>query len=236
MQELIDSEIHSSPSFKHLPRFDAIEYKGFIENKIQWYEVSRQDMQGTVLSSMIIRKDDKFMWESCDDLLSRSVKDAAFSVHGVYRYDLLGFDAHREINAFNFQELTVIIVNHSRQLECGQERLIKYCSSYGMLRKLSAQDWGKTVFNANVDVFNNDVEKLDLYIKKFFTVNRNLKEPVTAVINDQSLEPIFDKNNELQCARLKKMFTKFVDKFETPPEIYMSDKNGLTELVSELGF
>lgn len=235
MYRLFDTEIHNSATFMFLPKFSTVKYKGFIVDKIQCYEVEREGVMGTVLGSMIIRKDDKFVWESCEDLLSRSIKDAAHSVRGVYRYDLLGFDAHREINAFNFQELTVLIVNHSRKLQCGQEELIKYCSSYGMLRKLSEQDWGKTVFNANVEVFNNDIEKFDLYVKKFLNINRNLKEPVTVVINDQSLEPIFDKNNDVQRERFKKMICKFSEKFDMQPEVYVNDKNGSTEIVLELG-
>ena len=238
MFRLFDTDIHSSPTFAYLPKFSAVNYKGFISDKIQYFETEREGMQCTVLGSMIIRKDDKYVWEACDDLLGRAVKDASHSVYGVYRYDLLGFDVHREINAFNFQDLTTLVVNHSRKLDNGQEELIKYCSSYGMLRKMSTQDWGKTVFNSNVEVFNNEIEKLDLYVKKFLSVgsiNRKFKEPVTVVINDQSLNPVFDKKNEVQCDRLKKMFDKFLEKFEIRPEIYINDKNGSTELVSELG-
>lgn len=235
MFRLFDKDIHNSPTFAYLPKFGAIKFKGFINDKIQYYEAEREGIECTVLGSMIIRKDDKFVWEACDDLLARAVKDAAYSVHGVYRYDLLGFDAHREINAFNFQDLTTLVVNHSRKLECGQEELIKYCSSYGILCKLSTQDWGKIVFNANVEVFNNEIEKFDLYIKKFLNINRSLKEPIIVVINDQSLEPVFNKKNEAQCDRLKKMFDKSFEKFEIPPEIYINDKNGSAELVSEFG-
>lgn len=231
--DLFQSEIQSSPLFVPLAKFSLVKFKGFLDENVQRYECERENEICTLLGATVIRRDEKFAWEASEELLERAVKDAAVNMRGVYRYDLLSFDVHREIETFNFQDLTQLIVNHSRKLSDGQEQLIKYCSQYGLLRKLSETDWGKVSFQGHVMVFDKDPVQLDLLIAKFLRKAVSCPRPLMIVLNDQSLHPIFDRKNAEQIQRLTKFFQKEFAEAPDIPEIFVHDKSGTTELVSE---
>ncbi len=234
MLNLFDTDIHSSPTFGILPKFSSVRLKEFIDDKIQHYQVSREERDATLLGLTVIRKDDESVWEACEDLLGRSVKDASPQVHGVYRFRLLGFDVHNEINRFNFQDLTQLIINHSRKLQTGQEVLIKYCSCYGLLRKTLDEQWGKITFQPNVYIFDKDPQEIDLFIKRIVNAAHYVNPPLIVVINDQSLNPIWDVKNELQKERLQQYLQKSFAEAEERPEIYLHDRQKTTELMSTL--
>src|SRR3989338_649797 len=157
---LIDSQFQNSILFKHLPLFDAIHYHGHPDGKVQLYKALREDEECHLLALTIIREEEAVLWESAEDLLGRSVSEAALRVQGIFTFDLLTFDVHHEIKTFNYAELTTLIVNHSLKLKPGTQRLIKYSSTYGILQKMVDESWGKIVFKTEVEVYKNKPEFL----------------------------------------------------------------------------
>ena len=125
MINLIDGDIQHSNLFFHMPLFDEIYYEGYLEGKVRKYKAIREEQICRILALNVIRKDEDVIWDALEDLLKRSVLQAAAGVHGVYVFDLLTMDIHKEVKTFNLNELTTVIVNHSRKLAPGQTRLIK---------------------------------------------------------------------------------------------------------------
>ncbi|MFA5089206.1 MAG: hypothetical protein WC552_09275, partial [Candidatus Omnitrophota bacterium] len=152
---LIDAHFQLSNIFNQLPIFDEIYYQGQPKEKIQQYKAIREGQECVLLAVTVIRKDEDVLWAAAEDLLERSVWEATSRVRGVYHFDLLTFDIHNETNTFNYNELTQMIVNHSLKLNPGEQRLIKYCSSYGLLQKISDGSWGKIIFKTSVEIFND---------------------------------------------------------------------------------
>lgn len=227
---LNDDEVRTLDVFRPMPKFSTVSFKGLIQDRVRHFEAVREEETLTILATAIIRKEEKFLWESCEDLLKRSVEEAAARVSGVYRFDMLSFNVHREINTFNPQELSQMILNHSRKLKIGEERFIKYSSSFGVIKKLAQEDWGKVVLRSFVEVFNKEPAQLDLTVKQLMAVPAPQQGPKVLVIHDLSLEPVFNRDNAGQQDRLQKLRDKQADLFESRPDVYLIDKNGCVEL------
>ncbi|TBR15817.1 hypothetical protein EPO66_05445 [bacterium] len=230
---LIDSGFQNSNLFRHMPLFDEILYVGHNEDKVRRYKATREGQACTLLALNFIRNDEKILWDAVEDLLKRSTLSATSSVHGVYIFDLLTIDIHKEVKTFNHNELSTVIVNVASKLSPGQIRMIKYSSVYALIHKINTSDWGKITFKTAVDVFKDKPDFLDILIKqllKDFTFSR---DPVILLLNDLSLNPIFDLQNETQQARIKKVIVNLIPtSIEFIPEVYIQDKNGARELLS----
>lgn len=231
---LINGGFQNSNLFAHMPLFDEIFDRGQRNGKVRLYHATREDLTCQILSLNIIRADEKFFWEAVEDFIARSITQAASAVHGVYSFDLLTIDIHKEVKTFNFQELAALLLNTTRKLKPGDQKLIKYSSSYGILQKRLHEDWGKVTFKTAVEVFKDKPDYLDLLIKTLLKDFTFPHDPVILLLNDLSNVPLYDPQNELQQQRLKAIMQKLIpEAIEFPPEVYIQDKNGLRELLSK---
>ncbi len=233
MINLIDGGIQHSNLFLHMPLFDEVCYQGFLEGKVRKYKAIREDQPCQILALNVIRKDEDVIWDGLEDLIKRAVTQAISLVHGVYVFDVLTIDIHKEIKTFNINELSEVIVNHSRKLTPGSTRLVKYSTLYGLLQKLVHEDWGKIAFKTSVEVFKDKPSYLDLLIKQLTKNFEFAHDPGILLLNDLSQEPIFDPNDALQQERLKKIIAAQIpNTIEFPPEVYVQDRKGVRELLS----
>lgn len=230
---LIDGGIQHSNLFLHMPLFDEINYLGLPEAKVRKYRAEREDLPCTMLALNIIRKEEDFLWEAVADFVKHSVTTAALSVRGVYVFDLLTIDIHKEIQNFNQNEFSAVILNTARKLNPGQMRLVKYSSAYGILQKLVHEDWGKITLKTAVDVFKDKPQFLDLLVKRLIKNFEFAHDPGILLLNDLSKEPLFDAQDQTQQQRIQQVIEKQIPKsIEFPPEVYIQDKNGVREMLS----
>jgi len=230
---LIDAHFQNSNLFCHLPIFDAIYYEGHPEGKIQRYKAIREGQECALLALTIIRKEEDILWEAAEDLLVRSVQEAATRVQGVFTFDLLTFDVHEEVNNFNFNELGTLMVNHSLKTKPGEQRLIKYSSAYGLLQKLVVEPWGKITFKTSVEVFKDKPAFLFALVNRLFKLVEFSRNPPIILLNDVSSNPIYDPKDRDQQNFFSKVITeKSESSIEFLPEVYIQDKNGVRELMS----
>ncbi len=233
MLNLLDGGIQHSNLFKHMPLFDEIYYQGHLEGKVRKFRAVREDQPCQILALNVIRKDEDVIWHALEDLISRSVSQAAFGVRGVYTFDLLTVDIYNEAKSFSPAELTQVIVNHSQKLTPGQVRLVKYSSVYGLLQKVVHEDWGKIAFKYSVDVFSDKPSFLDLLVKQLIKNFEFSHDPGILLLNDLSQQSLFDSRDQLQQQRLQKVIEEQIPKaIEFPPEVYVQDRNGVRELLS----
>ena len=231
---LIDAHFQISNIFNHLPVFDEIYYHGQPKEKIQYYKAIREGQECDLLCVTLIRKDEDFLWEAAEDLLERSVWEATARVRGVYNFDLLTFGIHNVANTFNCTELTHLIVNHSLKLKVGEQRLIKYCSSYGLLQKIADESWGKIIFKTSVEVFNDKPSFLFALVSRMLEAAAFSRNPVAALVNDLSATPLYNPADDKQQGFLAKLIqAQAKSSIEFPPEVYIQDKNGVRELLSQ---
>ncbi|MCA9409069.1 MAG: hypothetical protein H6755_06670 [Candidatus Omnitrophica bacterium] len=234
MLNLINGGIQHSNIFLHMPLFDEIFYEGYLEGKVRKYKAVREDQSCRFLVLNVIRKDECIIWDAVQDFLKRSVIEAAVKVRGVYVFDLLTVDIHKEINTFNLNELTTVMINHSQKCQPGQQRLVKYSSVYGLLQKMVHEDWGKISLKTSVEVFKDKPVFLDLLVKQLIKNFEFSHDPGILLLNDLSQSPLFDPQDALQQERLHKMIEAQIPKaIEFPPEVYIQDKNGVRELLSQ---
>lgn len=232
---LIEGEIQNSNIFVHLPRFDEIYYDGYLEGKVRKYRAIREGLQCHVLVLNVIRKDEDVIWGAFQDLIKRSVDNAAHAVSGVYVFDVLTKNIHSEVKTYNHADITTMIMNHARKCVPGEKRLIKYSSIYGILHKLNAGDWGKITLKTAVEVFKDKDCFLDLMLKKLIKNFEFASEPGLLMINDLSQNPIYNAGDEMQQKRLSALMAKQIPtSIEYPPEVYIRDINGIRELYSSL--
>lgn len=230
---LIDFGLQHSNLFQHMPLFDEITYLGHNEDKVRKYKVVREEQPCQLLALNFIRKDEKILWDAVEDFLKRSTISAASSVRGVYNFDLLTVDIHKEIKSFKHAELSAVIVNNAIKLASGQVRMIKYSSVYALLQKAIDGDWGKVNFKSLVAVFDDKPDYLDLLVKRLLADFQFPHDPVILLLNDLSQNPVFDPKNEKQQSRLKEVINNLIpNSVEFIPEVYIQDKNGARELLS----
>jgi len=231
---LIDSHFQNSNLFAHLPIFDAIYYEGHPEGKIQKYKAVREDQECLLLALSIIRQEEDVIWQSAEDFLKASIIEAASRMHGVYTFDLLTFDIQKEVKTFNYNELILLLINHSRKLPPGEQKLIKYSSAYGILQKLVVEDWGKVTLKTSVDVFKQKPQHLDAVVRQLFRLGEFSHKPLIVVIHDLSSQPIYDPTDKIQQDLLMSAVNKQAENtMEFLPEVYIQDKNGVRELLSQ---
>ncbi len=230
---LIDGDIQRSNLFVHMPLFDEIYYEGYLEGKVRKYRVVREDQNCRMLVLNVIRKDEDIIWNAFEDLIKRSVAQAAVSVRGVYIFDVLTMDIHKELKTFDHKEITEMLMNHCRKSNPGETRLIKYSSVYGILQKLSAVEWGKMTLKTSVEIFKDKNYFFDLLIKQLIKSFEFANDPGILLLNDLSQNPIFNADDEKQQNRLKAMMEKQIPtSIDFLPEVYVQDKNGVRELLS----
>ena len=230
---LIDFGFQKSNLFQHMPLFDEISYVGRNEDKVRQYKVVREEQARTLLVLNFVRNDEKILWDAVEDFIKRSTISATSGVRGVFIFDLLTIDIHKEIKTFKHAELTTLIMNEAVKLSAGKIRMLKYSSVYALFHKTVDYDWGKITFKTAVDVFKDKPDYLDLLVKQLLKDFIFASEPVILLLNDLSQNPIFDPQNGMQQQRLKKVIADLIpNSMEFIPEVYIQDKNGARELLS----
>ncbi|MFA4889153.1 MAG: hypothetical protein WC628_06225 [Candidatus Omnitrophota bacterium] len=230
---LIDFGFQNSNLFQHMPLFDEISYAGHNEEKVRQYKAIHEGQTCNILALNFIRNDELILWDAVEDFLKRSTINAASSVRGVYIFDLLTIDIHKEIKTFKHAELTTVIINVASKLAIGEIKMIRYSSVYALIHKTAASDWGKITFKTAADVFKDKPDYLDILIRQLLKDCVFSREPVILLLNDLSLNPVFDLQNETQQARIKKVITNLIpNSIEFIPEVYIQDKDGARELLS----
>lgn len=230
---LIDSGFQHSNLFEHMPLFDEIAYDGHNEDKVRYYKAVREGQSCKILSLSFIRNDEKVLWDAIEDFVKRSTINAVSGVRGVFIFDLLTIDIHRELKTFKHAELTALIANTAVKMPASSIKMIRYSSSYALLHKTIDADWGKITFKTAVNVFKDKPEYLDVLIKQLLKDYMFARDPVILLLNDLSQNPVFDFKNETQQARLKKVIADLIPtSIEFVPEVYIQDKNGARELLS----
>ncbi len=230
---LVNSGFQDSNLFRHMPRFKEISYLGHNQEKVRQYKAIHEGQTCNLLALNFIRNDEKILWDAVEDFIKRSTIDATSSVRGVYIFDLLTIDIHKEIKTFKHAELTTLIINLAAKLAPGEIKMIKYSSVYALIHKTVASDWGKITFKTAVDVFKDKPDYLDILIKQLLQDYIFSRDPVILLLNDLSQNPVFDLQNEKQQARIKKVIANLIpNSIEFIPEVYIQDKNGVRELLS----
>src|SRR3989338_4143155 len=232
---LIKGGILQSNIFAPLPRFDAVYYDGCPEGKVRKFRALREDLTCHVLVLSVIRKEEEIIWQAFQDLIKRSINDAAVAARGVYTFDVLTQNIFQEVKTYNHAEVATLLANHARQCAPGEKRLVKYSSIYGILQKLNASDWGKMTLQAAVEVFKDKDCYLDLMLKGLIKNFEFASEPGLLMVNDLSQRPIYNTQDEMQRKRLSAVMAQHIPTtIEFPPEVYIRDGNGLRELYSGL--
>ncbi len=231
---LIDAYFQNSNFFRHMPIFDVIHYNGHPDGKAQLFTAVREEQECTIVAITMIRQEEDFLWDSAEDLLESCVWQASQAMHGVYTFDLLTFDFHKEAKSFDYKEMSQVIANESRRLIPGGERLIKYSSAYGILKKLLDESWAKVTFKTSVEVYKDKPKLLYLLVKRLFKLYEFPRNPLIVLINDVSSHPVYDPGNQEQNDLISKIIDeKSKDMMEFPPEVYMQNKHGVWELLSK---
>ena len=216
-----------------MPRFDEISYVGHNEEKVRQYRVVREGQSCIFLALNFIRNDEKILWDAVEDFVKRSTISAVAGVRGIYIFDLLTIDIHREIKTFKHAEFTTVIMNTAAKLAPGEIKMIKYSSAYALIRKTIDSDWGKIAFKTAVNVFKDKPDYLGILIKQLLKDYVFPHDPVILLLNDLSLNPVFDLKNEAQQALIKRVIDDLIpNSMEFTPEVYIQDKNGARELLS----
>ncbi len=230
---LIDFGFQNSNLFQHMPLFDEISYAGHNEEKARQYKAVRENQTCNLLALNFIRKDELILWDAVEDFLKRSTINATSSVHGSYIFDLLTIDIHKEIKTFKHAELSAVIINVAAKLAPGEIKMIKYSSAYALIHKTVDSDWGKIIFKTAVDVFKDNPDFFDILVKQLLRDFIFPRDPVILLLNDLSLNPVFDPRNKMQQVRLKKVIANLIpNSIEFIPEVYIQDKNQARELLS----
>lgn len=221
------------PWLSVLPAFEEITFAGEVESKIFRCEgrKSANEVSHPILTAMIIRSDEDFIWTSFSELFTRAVKAAAEKMRGFYGFTLLSLDLSNRIEAFDASAFAVWLQNHGRKLAVGDSTVIPFGACCGILKKRMEESWGKIDVTFPLQVFRKDPSELDTLVKKLLKLCPVTGEGAILVISDLSRIPLFQFGEEVQTERLKSCLLKGKAALgERFPEIYLCDRNGCVEL------
>jgi hypothetical protein len=232
MMDLSGGEFRHAAFLQGLVAAPEVWYAGSELDRIQGFKMVAPEGESWLFAAHIMRRDDGYVWESSRDMVDASVKQAALSVRGVYRFELLCFEPGQELKTFRYQELAQMIVNTSRTLKPGQEALIRYSTVYGILRQTLDEAWGKISLATSVELLADQPRAWVALLSRLWKTAGSKECQVRLLVNDMSFTPLFAPavSEEWQilwddfCARISK----------TPPafarEIYLRDASGMRNI------
>jgi len=233
--DLIQYNFQGSPLFRHLPEFKVLSFSGEIAPRLYYYEGKIQDGESNLLSSLIIRKSEKLIWQSFEELMTRMLILTAYKIKGFFELRLLSIDLQAGIKDFQSEHLSDLLTNKSKEMKPGEEAIIRYSSFYGIFKKRINEAWGKIIFLSPVETYTREPYQLDLFIKNMLKESSKSENPVMLAIHDLSTEPIFLFGDERQTGRLHKLFEKYKDQTKSRvPDIYIIQNDAAVELGAQL--
>jgi len=210
--------------FKQLPKFESVNFSGELLPKVLNFNCIREGNPIDVLLAQIISKYEADIWKSFQDLLTRSMKDTAAIIRGFFSFDVLSVDLGDGIQQFDWNAFISLIVNHAQKMEVGEERYIHFACIFVKFRKKIPESYGKIDCSFPVQVYNQEVSKLDLFLKKIIN-KTNEDSSSIIVLHDLSREGVFRFGDETQTDRLRKLLTQVKETHESdPPELLVIQK------------
>jgi hypothetical protein len=215
-----------------LAPWQSCQYLGERNDGILAYQLSRPGLQQVLLTATIIRREESLVWKSCNEMLDRTLKNAAESLQGFFGFELLALELGDRIRSFQWGNFRQYVVNQARAMSVGDLKLVQYTGMFGLFKKRVAETYGKMDYQHHVKVFLKEPAELDLMVKKL------LKEagvsPAICVIQDLSTDALFKFGDEHQTPRLQKLLQKSKAAGNLP-EIYILDRRGSCELGDQFG-
>lgn len=232
--DLLPLSFAKSPVLSEIQPVDFCEFKGETPGGFLRFLCRRQNEEFSLIVLPVIRKEESLIWKSCEELLERTVKDAAQTVRGIFGFQLLSIQLGNSIRSFQWDNLRQLIANHAKGMQPGEEKLIQYTSLFGILKKRVSEDWGKIEYLSPVTVYTKPAEQLDLLIKKMLKEGGAPEARCEVLLHDLSTDPLFRFGEEEQTSRMAKTLKSFqTDKGLSPA--FILDSRGFVELGEQLG-
>lgn len=230
---LVPLAFSKSPVLSEIQPVDSCKFKGETPGGFLRFLCRRGGEEFSLITLPVIRKEESLIWKSYDELLTRTVKDAAQTMRGLYGFQLLSIQLGDSMRTFQWDNLRQLIANQARTMQVGEEKLIQYTSLFGILKKRVAEDWGKIEYLSPVTVYNKPAQELDLLIKKMLKDGGAPEGKCEVLLHDLSSDPLFRFGEEEQTARLAKTLKAFQSPNLAPA--FILDARGFVELGEQLG-
>lgn len=177
--------------FSGIPEWQTIVYRSAQTSKLLKFEVAEQEATKPLYFSTVISREEKMTWQSFQDLLSHAVSLAQASMRGLFGLDVLTVDLQNGIQRFNAQDLSRLLINHSKDLDQEPKVLIRYGQLFMVLHKRApVDDWGKIELKTYVEIMDPEKIRLACHLKKM--IREGGKEPgASYLIHDISQQPIW---------------------------------------------
>lgn len=234
---LLEFNFDSSFLMSRIPyRLESCEYRGEISEGIQRFDIVRDGQESCWLVAQILRREEDLVWKSCQELLTRTMKEAAASLRGFYGFDLIMLEFGDSLRTFQWDNLRQLLMNHARTLNPGEEKLIQYTSLFGILKKRINEEWGKIDYSWPLKIYPKTPEQFDLFVKKIVNEAQALEKPFKVMICDLSQDAIVKLSDDVQSERLTKFFENIRTKGEPVSEVFYFQSRSTFELGSQFGF
>ena len=232
MMNLMNTEFKYAPLIVGILPAEELYYQSMKTGKMQFFKAIKGSEFRGLLAVHIVRRDQNIIWESSRDVIIRAIKDASVQVRGAYVFELLDFEANKELKTFNMNELTQLLVNTSRTLKPGEQALIKYSTVYGILQKCLDEAWGKITFKASVEILPDKPKAFFSLLLGMLKTVEALSFPVNLLVNDLSLSPVFNPSGSEEIQGLLDIFILKRSKIKMlfPRDVYVRDCTGLKSI------
>ncbi len=210
--EVLEQNFKESGVFSHFKSLQHLKYIGIKSPKMLCFEAQKNNIPYPISVFNVIHKEEAFVWKSFSDLLERTLKSTAQMLRGFYTFEIIVLEMGSGLQNFDWNQWSQLIVNYSRKIGVGEECLIRYSGIVGVLKKTVEEEWGKIDFSIPVQVFNQEIEKYDLFIKKCIH-SSGLKSGLV-ILHDLGQNPVFRFGMEGQTIRLRSYLEKAKNEFK----------------------
>ena len=235
MKQLLEAKIFSDF------QWTDITYQGTADDKILRFEVKMGESSRTLCLATILSKEEKMAWQSFEGVLDHTAGLAQAGLRGFFGFEIVSAEL-QAMQHFNPQELSRLLINHSKELGAGEKKLIRYGQLFGLLHYRAPAEWGKLEIKTRIEFFDapssssGEVSeesvkaallggggkkktggRFDLLFKKL--VKTGGAGSIT-LVHDMSSQLLYDPTNESQRSQIQDWLKKEIAGGATP-EIYI---------------
>ncbi len=223
--------LKDSPPFELHNNIEDISLKDADASKgILRFTFNRLDYEEEAVLFSCVAKRDALLYQSFVDMINLNVKDLTLLLKGSYELDLFFFALDRN-DSLNWDHFKTMVLKAAKKITPANSFSFRYSSFYCVLKMLGPSNYGKIKLNNYVKTNSQEPEKIDLLFKKLTRLMSGLDKKVSVIINDISVSPFFDLENQDQQERLKKfLFALRKDVDQANIILYLKDTDGVKNL------
>lgn len=189
--------------FKERKNIQILNYQ--FQKEFHCFSIAEDEAEKDIFLFQILRQEEKEKWKAFKETLQYGVQMILPDLKGFFGMNIVLFDLGESLKNFDTLTWKQLLLNHMTGMETGEKKIVKYGQAFSLIHKRIPEDFGKIDLNVHLPIFNNETEKMDLWIKQGLKKAASKEGVKEILFQDMGQLPLLDISNQEQQERLKKI-------------------------------